>query len=114
MELGFFDFPLKKEKNKILSKDGRLIINLRTSSAQEVDEFLKLILSASNYGKRFFIKRISRNYPVSLLECEDIAIMDVYKMGYILCTQPEATMEYTVTSTQHALRQSKKLYFKKK
>ena len=115
MELGFFDFPLKKEKNKILSKDGRLIINLRTSSAEEKDEFLKLILASANYGKRFFIKRIQRNYPVSLKECEDIAIMDAYNMGYVICSQSEATMEYTIISTQNIVsKKSKKLYFKEK
>lgn len=114
MELGFFDFPLKKENDKIFSKSGKLIVDLRNSQKEDIDEFLKLLLLAANYGKRFFIKRISRCYPVSLKECEDIAIMDANRMGFVICSQSEATMEYIVTSTKQALRKSKKLYFKNK
>lgn len=113
MKLNIFDFPLTKEKNKIYSKSGELIINLRDSSAKEKDEFFKLILSMANYGKRYLIKRITRSYPVSLKECEDIAIMDAHRMGYKICKQEESTMEYIVISTLNIVnKKSKKLYFK--
>ena len=43
MNIGFFDFPIKKEKNKIYSNSGRLIIDLKNSSSQEKDEFFNLL-----------------------------------------------------------------------
>lgn len=114
MNIGFFDFPIKKKKNKIYSNSGRLIIDLKNSSSQEKDEFFNLLFKAAEYGKRFFIKRIYRSYPVSIKDCEDIAIMDAYRMGYSICTQQESTMEYTVVSTENVVnKKTKKLYFKK-
>lgn len=115
MELSINDFPLREENNIIYNKNNKIIIDLEKASKDEITAFSKLILYPANYGKKFFIKRITRTYPTSLKECKEIAEWEFLNKGWKYCKKGEHELELTVISSENYFDRRKEiLYFNKK
>lgn len=115
MELSIHDFPLKEENNIIYNKDNKIIIDLGKASVEETVAFSKLLLLPANYGKKYFIKRITRTYEEPLKDCIDIASWPYLTKGWVFCKNGEHEMELTVISAKNYFKREKKvLYLKKK
>ena len=91
------DFPIKLQSNKILNCKNKILLDFDNSTKEELFSFIKENIIAINYGKRAFLKRVTKTIIIeSLKDAKDVASWDFLMKGWQFSKKEEAEMELTV------------------